>query len=448
MRCIRRQFVWSSLAAWLQIIVYFHSAAKTINESDIVKQCRSIVKVLPINNANAYTESYQKLREDKYSASDVQARRCAICISRYYQLIDQGNADQELIQRGYRRAPMKGSAQKRLFIMNLDGTLLDQQTMHRNPISMEPSQDQALLVETLYDQIAHYYNAKDLTFGLKQRFGYHSRRRCKNCVHFDTVIYRPHVLDLIHRFRADSEFVIYSLAERQDVIPHVIQLEMYYNLVFRIRSKRNQHSYGKTGDFKFLRVISELHYNSSSFPENSYSLRENKLYNKRGGVIHMKSLSIVRSLVNMDYFDVIHIVDDTPKIWIPLDNPLNRQNRASAHQLRIFGHDAPEFVVEAYDPKWSVYVKRIVRVQRSDSYIRDLIRFVNVRDRLAVWDINSSLSWMNYDDSQRMLRTTYVLQMLSMNQKESPLYSMKDIEMLQMNRFRTQKRACSNCVIS
>lgn len=434
---VRRHVLLSHLLFFLQILSNSQCASKSINESDIVNQCWSVVKALPIYNA--CTELYQQFSKyrkvDKCSASNLQARRYALCILRYYQFINQGKADQELIQRGYRRAPRNASAQKRLFILDLDGTLLDQRAMHRNPISMDPSQDQAHLVETLYDQIAHYFNADNLAFGLQKSLS-------RDCIHFDTIVYRPYTLEFIHRFREDSEFIIYSLAEPQNVIPHVIQLEMYYNLVFRLQPTRHRHSYGKTGDFRFLRVITG----------DSYSLRGNtlqSLQHKRGGVMYMKSLSIVQMVVNMHHFEAVHIVDDMPDIWTP-DNPLSLYNYP-----RIFGHDAPEFVVEAYDPKWSVFIKQVMGMQRKDTYFRDLIRFVNVRENEGDFDGNGSsctLSWKDTVESHRFVRVHGA-------RVRSPLYSVKDIEPLPKNPFRMEKRKqseqrrrergrCVDCIIS
>lgn len=132
----------------------------------------------------------------------------------------------------------------------------------------------------IFAQVADKFNTEELTFSFSMKRPQMPTSENESMLsdYGYLNVFRPHILELIHRHQKDSHFVIYSFADALAVYHHIILIEMYYNLVYRLHPDRNQQN-GKNriGDFKYFRVIT-------------------KLWTVVDGAVPFKSLSTVRKV--------------------------------------------------------------------------------------------------------------------------------------------------------
>lgn len=232
--------------------------------------------------------------------------------------------------------------------------------------------------EYLFAQIADKFNAEDLAFSMNrpQSSIFMNESVIPNYGYLN--VFRPHILELIYRNRMDAYFVIYSLAEALAVYHHVILIEMYYNLVYRLHPDRNEKSEKyRIGDFKFFRVISAL-----------WTVTE--------GSVPSKSLSTVRTVVGpIEYLDDIYIVDDMAfNAWTePIVEPM------ITAPTRIYALQPSPFQVVLETKSWEAVISVSQKHQSVDTYFQDLMNLVEVsklvpasyRDERLLWTDHAGL---------------------------------------------------------
>ena len=403
------------------------AARQPISENDIIRQCWSVVKVLPIYNVNSNAFKRFSVRHDleDYTLNQVRESLHRHCVLRYFRLIKQGLVDNGIVIKGHRRAQMPPLYAKHLFILDFDETLIDSREQHRNPVFMH--QPQVNSIDNLYAQIADEYNAENLTFGIKETYinnTFHEDR-----IYFDSVIFRPNVLDLIHKYFKESQFVIYSLAEASWVIPSVVLIEIYYNFVYRLRPDRYRHFYGRTGYFTFHRVITQM-------------------IDKHGRTINGKSLATARTLIgSFQDLDSIYIVDDMAfNVWS------DQQNEAWwTAPYRIYGLQPPHFVVKVDHTEWQDIIKIAEQIQAEDGYFLDLIDFVSFSDEVPAVYGDGILSWIDHFELQRQVRYPREMEKKSKcEQKIGKAMKCNDVAACSKITKKEEKRPCHcfGCVIA
>ena len=122
MHCIQCSLGWF-LIVFLSNVINSVPAPRPIEENNIINQCWTAIKVLPIYNA--YTESHQRLVDCKnlheFSISQIRAKLFGICKARYFELIRYAARDNELLMNNDPDDRNNNSLKKRnLFVLDLD----------------------------------------------------------------------------------------------------------------------------------------------------------------------------------------------------------------------------------------------------------------------------------------------------------------------------------------
>ena len=118
------------LISYCMILLHSVTAPTPITESDIINQCRTTIKVLPIYNA--YKDFYQQLvhRDNlqEYNITQVRANLFVLCKSRYIELIRYGARNNELLMTNDRN---NNTLKKRnLLVLDLDESSVPSVSAH------------------------------------------------------------------------------------------------------------------------------------------------------------------------------------------------------------------------------------------------------------------------------------------------------------------------------
>ena len=171
----------------------------------------------------------------------------------------------------HRRIDSDTSTKQKLFVLDLDETLLYQ----RQQINFVNNSH----LNTAYAQIANY-NSNELMLSL-QEF------KEENGQTFNLLgVYRPHLIEFFSKYQLDFDFVMYSSAPIRTAAFHIALMEMYFNFCYRLVHLKHSFHF-KMGVFRL-----------DAAPK--------------------KSVITLSKLMNILQYEQIVIVDDllhNPEIW-------------------------------------------------------------------------------------------------------------------------------------
>ncbi len=123
-------------------------------------------------------------------------------------------------------------------------------------------------------------------------------------------------MEFIDTFLASSDFVVYTLAERMNVIHPIIIIELYYNYCFRLKHSKHP------SQFKFKNIIA-------------------RLMDKTDNYLYSKSLLVVEQIQrDLGKYKNIVIVDDMgDDVWFNKIPNLLMQQRIMIYAVQIFAYE-------------------------------------------------------------------------------------------------------------
>ena len=291
--------------------------------------CIDLLKSFPIEMMNGYSPLLMN-------------RLISACEHRWNQLSEQTHPK-------YSVSEDYGVVNKTLIVLDLDKTMLDQETV----IITKPTSD------SFNYSLIKTYNEKGLKFN----------RIYTNSNRDHLVVYAPNLMEMIRLIHEDENYgaVIYSFAQNWVVIYNAIFIEMYYNY---IHSANDRNAY----NFQFKAVVSRI-----------VSKRVNPL----------KSMHILKSTIDLNVYSDIVLVDDSPEVWNK-SLPQGLIDRTNIVPVIC----APKFQLSKSQIRMrtgglTALLKRVSSAIERDRFFEDLVEFLsNQEQRRNVRSVGDQMEWV------------------------------------------------------
>ena len=304
------------------------------------------------------------------------------CRQRFYEFLSQIQRNNDIISCTKSDRPMRTwpmSKKSKLIILDVDETVLDQQTNSRMMVPLQPYN----YWEDLHFLASTVLNAKDLKFSFHRTQMTQSNHQksmdsetspdfadLPHFAHF--VVFRKYVIELIHECRRNTNFIVYSLLNPLQIIPHLILIEMYYNFVSQIRYHTLYRVRRPLNIFKFEYLI------GSPQP-----------------MLRKSMLTVSEMIGDLRGFEEIYIVDNRgPQIW----------NDRLPPTAKIYPVQPSRFEISAICDKFEDLINVIKRERAEDEFFAEFIDFVvKLSQDIAPGNQNGTLLWT------RNLKNTFIL---------------------------------------